>query len=77
MLTLNQIKKHIENGHLMEAYKEVRLYGAMVRDKEFTVESGHHAGAHRVMRLQYKGVEWGFSMHNGEVIRGGWGEVAE
>lgn len=70
-----QIKKMVmKEGRMMEAYKEVRLYGVIVRDKEFTVDKGFYAGHNRVMEIEHHKRVYNVEMLNGDVRVFGWNE---
>ena len=67
MLTKAQLLKAYNKGSLDEVVKELRRYGYISADKSFDIDEGYHKGAHRVCHIEYKGMEWKFSLHNGEV----------
>lgn len=67
MLTKAQLLKAYNKGSLDEVVKELRRYGYISADKSFEIDAGYHQGSHRVCHVEYKGIDWKFSMHNGEV----------
>jgi len=67
MMTKAQIKKAYIDGWLDEIAKELTRYGTIIKDYSFEIESGYHAGSHRVLEIEHYGIAWIIEKHNGEV----------
>lgn len=72
MKTVKQLVKLYDTGDLDGVVKQLRRYGTITRDTSFDVDTGYHAGAHRVCEVDYSGMQWNFALHNGEVKRVGY-----
>ncbi len=73
MMTKRQLVKAYNNGQLEEVYKEVRRYGVIVKDVEWSIaDGGRYDGAWRHMWINHHGLGWSFELHNGELFAAGY-----
>ena len=66
-LNKRQLITYYNKGYLDEVAKQLRRYGEILEYKDFTIEDGYHAGAHRIMRIKHHSIMWDLNLHNGEV----------
>jgi hypothetical protein len=68
MLTKAQLKKAYSRGELEEVVFQVRRYGVIVKDAQWSVaDGGRYDGAWRECHVNHQGMGWNFTMHNGDV----------
>lgn len=66
ILSVTALKRAVDQGSDMESVaREILRYGSIIKDKSWDVDSGYHAGAHRVRQVSYSGLMWRIVMHNG------------
>lgn len=52
----------------MATYKDARRYGTILTDCEYDTDCGPLVGAHRIITINHKELDFTFHLHNGEVI---------
>ncbi len=62
-----ELIKAFKNADLETVSKQCKLYGLILKDKEFEIKEGIYRGWHRVTTIKHHGIEWTVRMHNGVV----------
>lgn len=68
-LTPSELFKMFDKGNFREVYNEVRRYGGIISDFTITETSGYYLGDSRYLKITYLNTQWGFTLHNGEIIQ--------
>lgn len=66
-MTKTQLLKAFDKGQLDVVAKQLRMYGKIVHDTSYEIESGHYKGSHRDLNIIHHGFTWDLNLHNGEV----------
>lgn len=72
MMTKRALSKAFDNGSLEDVYREVRLYGAIISDREWSIyDLPRYNGAWRELVINHAGKGWKFTLHNGQIESAG------
>ena len=68
MMTKRALSKAFDSGFLEDVYREVRLYGAIISDREWSIDDlPRYNGAWRELAINHAGKGWKFTLHNGQI----------
>ncbi len=68
MMTKRALTKAFDNGFLDDVYREVRLYGNIISDREWSIDDlPRYNGAWRELAINHAGKGWKFTLHNGQI----------
>lgn len=74
-LTRSELFKLFDKGNFREVYNEVRKYGGIISDFKITETTGYYQGDSRYLKINHLNTQWGFMLHNGEVIQMEYDEI--
>lgn len=75
MLPHSELLKMFNKGYFREVYNEVRKYGGIISDFKLTETTGYYQGDTRYLKINHLNTQWGFTLHNGEVIQMEYDEI--